>query len=100
MCPSVSSWSSIGQTSPLFPARHLPFKMSDKRMLDEAACAAAWRPCCLAGIGVGRASSWSDLVARNLGRVDGRVTGDSLAFTQAKESPHVQAERGPEAVSY
>jgi hypothetical protein len=34
--------------------------MSDNRRLDEAACAAAWRPCCLAGIGVERASilSW------------------------------------------
>jgi hypothetical protein len=31
--------------------------------LDEAACAAAWRQWCLAGIGVGRDSALSELKA-------------------------------------
>jgi hypothetical protein len=54
--------------------------------MDEAACAAAWRPCDLAAIGVGRASSGADIVARNLARVHRYVTGDPLAFTRTRDS--------------
>jgi hypothetical protein len=40
--------------------------------------------------------SRSDIVARNLDRVYKSVTGDSLAFTQAKETRHDRIERRPE----
>jgi hypothetical protein len=75
---SSSVWSLV-QTSPIFLCV-IRKEMSDKDILDEAACTAAWRTCCLAGIGAGRASSRADMVAR---------MGDSLAFTQAKEKRHV-----------